>query len=211
MILIVATICVASTGAKAGRVATVTDSSIRLRRFSRSRSTTQSPRVAANRLTLPVKAALTVSPEPATALAILDAAASSPTSPSSRRAAVTCPIPAAFRAAASSALRVRPFLKAAPFRRTECTRMAPTASSGGMGPKRIGSGRHRFFRPVPVQDVGDLGHDRQRDLRRRNSPDRKPYRCVDTADLGLGKAFLTQPVHPLAMGLSAAQRPDIER
>ena len=139
MIFTVATICPASTGAKAGRVATVTLSSIRFSASMRSTSGTNRPCVSANRFTRPVKAAPTVMFCPFSAAAIRAAAASSPTSSGPSLAAVTVVKLASRSAAMSSALRIRPFLKLTEPRRTECARMAPSASRSGSGPKNMTS------------------------------------------------------------------------
>ena len=65
MILTVATICRGSTTAKGGKVPSVTASSTRLSRSSRSRSNTRRPRASANRLARPVKAGAAVTFAPA--------------------------------------------------------------------------------------------------------------------------------------------------
>lgn len=71
----------------------------------------------------------------------------------------------------------------------------------------VRSGRRRGGGRFLAQHLGDLGHDRQRDLGRRDGVDGEPDGSVDAGDLGFGEAGLAQAVHPLAVGLPAAQEP----
>ena len=77
MILTVATICLGSTRANGGSVATVTDSSNSFSASMRSWSTTARPELLAKWLQRPVNGAVTSMPSPAKALATVAAASSS--------------------------------------------------------------------------------------------------------------------------------------
>ena len=137
MILTVAAIWRGSIKPYGVSVATVTASSTRLTASRRARSRTSTPRVSAIRLTRPVNAALALKPSPMIAPASLAAALSSCTSPTSRRAAITCATPALPSAATSSTVSTRPFLKVFAPSLSEWARIAPSASPTGISPKII--------------------------------------------------------------------------
>ena len=134
MIFTVPIISPATTGLKAGSVAKVTASSIRLSASIASLSTTRTPALSANRLHRPVNARSIVTPSPPKAAAMRAAASSSPMSPVSMRATTTSAIPAAFIASISRAPMTVPFLSTKLPCRIECTAVAPSASAMGTAP-----------------------------------------------------------------------------
>ena len=135
MTLMVASISLAETGMCEASVATVSDSSSAFSRSIVVASTTSRPGVSANRFTRPVEARERPSSGPIRALASRSAASSSGTSPGSSRAAMTLPWPPCCRAAIAGGSSTVPFFRTRPCNRTVCARMAPRASSSGVGPK----------------------------------------------------------------------------
>ncbi|MGY4404719.1 hypothetical protein ACVIYL_005522 [Bradyrhizobium sp. USDA 3315] len=67
-----------------------------------------------------------------------------------------------------------------------------------------------FFFGGQAQLRGDLGHDRDRDLRRRHRADIEADRRVDARDVAVPGALRTQPLGALGVGLSRSERADIE-
>ena len=181
MILTVATICRGSTIAKAGNVASVMASSIRLSRSIRLRSNTSRPRVSANRLARPVKAGAAATPSPATARR-----RGRPPRPRGHRPDRGGPRrsghPRRDQRSRSDALRTRPFLNAVAPNLRLWARIAPSASRRGF---RRTSYR-RAYRSICVWIV--MGGHRPRrgsclegQRRAGNSPSAKPFALIAPA------------------------------
>ena len=154
MILTVATICLGSTIANGGRVPSVTVSSTRLSRLSRSGSNTRSPRVLAKRLARPVNGAAASISTPATAAATCQAASSSPISPGSSRATTIRDKPEAAISSTSACDSTRAFFSAVVPSFRLCARIAPSASVTGTSPN--------FTPPPPPRRDAGFVSSRQR-------------------------------------------------
>ena len=137
MILTVATMSPSSTARCSGKVATVIASSTALSRSIAAASMMASPAASANRLTRPVNGAAQRTCAPAKRFASRRAASFSPTSPPSRRAAMTRFTPACASMRRRSGVTRSPFLRAIPSVRTAWARITPSASSTDTGPNFI--------------------------------------------------------------------------
>src|SRR5690606_8465615 len=143
----------------------------------------------------------TLTPSPATALAMRPAATSSDISSASSRATTTSPMPAASSAAASVGPTVVPLRSTKSPWRMVWTVTPPMASRGASGPHFMPPSSCLFgLYLAQPQCRGDLAHDRHRDLGRRHRADIEPDGRMDRGDLRLRDAGGAQPLDARGVG-----------
>ena len=160
-----------------------------------------------------MKARSTRTPSPATAAAMSAAASSSDTSPGSSRATTISGMPAACSAAISARPITVPFLSTSAAWRMEWTATPPSASAIGTAPNFRCRLRHFFARLLrrEAQPRGDLAHDRDRDLGRRDRADRAARSARGCAPRSASvKPCSFKPLEAAGVRLLGAERADIE-